>query len=169
MTSRVNRHIRTGLILLLFAAPAVVAIFAARAPAYQVGQPTPDFSANLLDGTPVQLSEYTGQVVVLNFWATWCAPCREEMPLLQALHERGDAVVFTVNNGEAPAQIHPFLAKHDLSLPVVLDEQQQLQRGFGVAGYPTTLFISPDGVITSAHRGLLTERALTRELARAAK
>ncbi|MEM6528367.1 MAG: TlpA disulfide reductase family protein, partial [Chloroflexota bacterium] len=122
--------------------------------------PIPNFSAFLLDGTPVQLSDYDGQRIVLNFWATWCVPCRAEMPLLQAVHENGDAVVLAVNNAESPERIIRFLIENDIELPVVLDEQGQLQAAFGIVGYPTTLFVDEAGFIYRVQRGEMTAQQL---------
>ncbi|MEO1439732.1 MAG: TlpA disulfide reductase family protein [Chloroflexota bacterium] len=146
---------------MLFIAPAAMSFIAARVqPAYHVGDPIPNFSAFLLDGTPVQLRDYAGERVVLNFWATWCVPCRVEMPLLQQVHERGDVVVLAVNNAEPPSRIVDFLTEYDIELPVVLDEQGQLQAAFGIVGYPTTLFIDEQGVIYRVQRGEMSAAQL---------
>ncbi len=98
-----------------------------------------------------------GRVVVLNFWATWCGPCKEEMPSLQALHkaqgqiqslgpsDASPAVVIGINVKETPSTVRRFMAAQQLDLPVVLDPQGDLTRQWGVRIYPTTVLIGPDG------------------------
>ena len=94
-----------------------------------------------------------GRVVVLNFWATWCGPCKEEMPSLQALQkdpsqgpsDASPAVVIGINVKEMPSTVRRFLAAQHLDLPVVLDPQGDLTRQWGVRIYPTTVLIGADG------------------------
>ncbi len=94
-----------------------------------------------------------GRVVVLNFWATWCGPCQEEMPSLQALQkdpsqgpsDASPAVVIGINVKEMPSTVRRFLAAQHLDLPVVLDPQGDLTRQWGVRIYPTTVLIGADG------------------------
>jgi thiol-disulfide isomerase/thioredoxin len=91
-------------------------------------------------------SQLQGKAVVLNFWASWCAPCKEELPSLQALHEAGDGVVVIgINVKEPLARVSAFVNHTQLSLPVVLDERGELARQWGVRIYPSTVLIAPDG------------------------
>jgi thiol-disulfide isomerase/thioredoxin len=98
-------------------------------------------------------ADLKGRVVVLNFWATWCGPCKEEMPSLQALHKgRVDgqsdathAVVIGINVKETASTVRRFMSAQHLDLPVVLDAQGDLTRQWGVRIYPTTVLIGPDG------------------------
>ena len=111
-------------------------------------------AAPALDLTDLQGQRWTaetlkGRAVVLNFWATWCAPCKEELPSLQTLHELGGGkpVVLAINVRETSSHVRRYLAATGLSLPVVLDPQAELAKRYGVSVYPTTLLIAPDGQI----------------------
>jgi thiol-disulfide isomerase/thioredoxin len=90
-----------------------------------------------------------GRAVVLNFWATWCPPCKEELPSLQTLHELGggDPLVLGINVRETATSVRRYLAATGVGFPVVLDPQGELSKRFGVTAYPTTLLIAPDGHI----------------------
>ncbi len=92
-------------------------------------------------------AELQGRVVVLNFWATWCAPCKEEMPSLQALHtsDPSKPLVIGINVKESAGTVRRFVQAQQLSFPVVLDPQGDLARQWGVRIYPTTLVIDPQG------------------------
>lgn len=120
---------------------------------------TPDFTASTVTGEPVQLSSYRGQVVMLNFWATWCPPCRAEMPAIDAAYQSYQSQGFTVlavNNGETPDRIMPFAAALDLSLPLVLDTHTRIQRQFNIEAYPTSIFIGRDGAVFATHVGIVS-------------
>ncbi len=107
---------------------------------------TPRLDVQDLQGRRWTSASLQGQVVVLNFWATWCAPCKAEMPSLQALHDAPNApVVIAVNVKEPKGRVMPFLKHAHLNLPVVLDEQGELARQWGVRIYPTTVLIGSDG------------------------
>ncbi|MBL8134855.1 MAG: TlpA family protein disulfide reductase [Anaerolineae bacterium] len=126
---------------------------------------TPDFVGRMLNGETVQLSDYRGQVVLVNFWATWCPPCRAEMPSIQEAYQRYHEDGFTVlaiNNSEPVAQIVPFVDALSLDFPVVLDLDARLQKDFGITGYPTSLFVGPDGSVYATHTGMLSDVQLER-------
>jgi len=88
-----------------------------------------------------------GKAVVLNFWATWCPPCKEELPSLQTLHEigGGDPVVIGVNVRETASHVRRYLVSTGMNFPVVLDPQAELAKRWGVSAFPTTVLIGPDG------------------------
>jgi len=88
-----------------------------------------------------------GRAVVLNFWATWCPPCKEEMPSLQTLHEigGGDPVVIGVNVRETASHVRRYVQATGIQFPVVLDPQAELAKRYGVTAFPTTLLMAPDG------------------------
>ncbi|MBN8636589.1 MAG: redoxin domain-containing protein [Anaerolineae bacterium] len=127
----------------------------------------PDFTATTLTGETVRLSDYRGQIVMLNFWATWCPPCRAEMPAIERAYERFSeqgVMVLAINNGETSAEIAPFATTLGLRFPVVLDTDRRLQTAFGMTGYPTSLFIGRDGEIYATHTGGLSSSQLTNYL-----
>ena len=114
------------------------------------GEVVPDITFTDPEGGEHSLTDYEGQAVLLNFWATWCAPCREEMPALDALQaELGgeDFQVVTIATGRnAPAKIDQFFEETGVqNLPVLLDPRQQLARQMGVVGLPVTVLIDRDG------------------------
>jgi thiol-disulfide isomerase/thioredoxin len=101
-----------------------------------------------LDGSRQDLKEQRGRVVLVNFWATWCEPCREEMPSIQRLQERLRGKPFTVllvNVDEPEARVRRYLTDASLNLPVVLDRNKQTTREWGVRVMPTSFIIGPDG------------------------
>lgn len=129
----------------------------------RVGNIAPDFQATDLNGNTVNLSDYRGQVVLLNFWYTTCPPCRIEMPDLEAAYQEYNDqgfVVLAVNREESPETIQPFVDELDLSFPVLLDQEGVIQDDFNVTGYPTTYVIDENGVITRWNPGFLVEEQI---------
>lgn len=124
-----------------------------------------DFTATTLQGNTVQLSDYRGQVVLVNFWATWCPPCRAEMPTIQAAYDHyGDQgfTVLAVNNGETSEQIVPFASYFRLDFPILLDTNRSVQESFGIRSYPTSIFFDGSGEMYATHTGMVTEADLVR-------
>lgn len=125
-----------------------------------IDQPAPDFILPTLAGQPISSTDYRGKTLVLNFWASWCPPCRAEMPDLQALHDErvatDDLVVLGVNflaedTLEAAAG---FVDEFALTLPVVTDLQDgSVAQRYGVRGLPATFFINRDGILKKMNRG----------------
>jgi thiol-disulfide isomerase/thioredoxin len=109
---------------------------------------TPKLVLADLAGGRADLGKMRGRVVVVNFWATWCAPCKDELPSLQRLRDKlaGKPVeVITVNYGEFPQRIGPFLEKERIALKVLLDTQKDAARDWGVGGLPMTFIIDARG------------------------
>lgn len=128
------------------------------------GQPLPGlpFTA-LADGRVVRLSDVAaGRPAVVNLWASWCGPCREEMPLLAAVQARETHIAFVfVNQGEPPAAVRGYLSRHGLPLrDVLLDPGSSLLPAVGSRGLPTTLFYDAHGRLVDAHMGVLSKPAL---------
>nr|WP_320116408.1 TlpA disulfide reductase family protein [uncultured Desulfuromonas sp.] len=111
----------------------------------------PDFELSSLHGETVRLSALRGKVVVLNFWATWCPPCREEVPSMQQLHEMmtgTEFVMLAVNIEQDGRQTVPvFLQKNPADFTILFDESGQVRKSYGVAKYPETFVIDPQGRI----------------------
>lgn len=108
------------------------------------------FELKALDGKVVKLSELAGKVVLVNFWATWCGPCKEEMPSLARLQQQLDPaqfVLLTVTTDLHRQGIAQFLSRLGVSLPVLFDDDQDVSRSFMVRGLPTTIVIARDGML----------------------
>lgn len=118
-------------------------------------QPVPSGSMTDLQGTEWRLPTLRGRAVLLNFWASWCEPCKEEMPSLQALADRhaDRLVVLTVNLKEAPETIARFVRSSGLRLPIVRDADGSMARAWGVRIYPSTVLIDAKGKVRSVVRG----------------
>jgi thiol-disulfide isomerase/thioredoxin len=108
---------------------------------------TPKIEATDLQGKAWTTAELAGKVVVLNFWATWCAPCKDELPTLQTLHDISDAqtVVLTINVREPAARAARYMQSTGMTFPVISDAKGELAKRWGVTVYPTTLLIAPNG------------------------
>lgn len=126
------------------------------------GYLAPDFTLTSTTGETVSLSDYRGQVVVLNFWATWCGPCRYEMPALQRVSQElnGPAVVLGVNQGEDAAEITRFAATVGVDYPLLLDSDSATNRRYRVRALPTTLFIDANGVIQDQIAGVASQAVI---------
>ena len=129
----------------------------------QPGQAAPDFTLDALQGPPIHLADQTGQVVIVNLWATWCPPCRAEMPMLdafQAVYVGQGVTVLAVNSEEDVQTVQDFITKNGFTFQVLLDPQAEMQVRFGVLGLPTTFVIDRQGVIQAIHLGEITEEQL---------
>ncbi|GBL36700.1 hypothetical protein LBMAG37_03690 [Anaerolineae bacterium] len=134
-----------------------------------VGDPAPDFE--LIEagtGNKQRLSDYRGRPVLVNFWATWCAPCRTEMPALEkaaATYRNAGLQVLAVNFGESRSAVLAFAGELSLQLPLLLDSDGAVQDSYRVPGYPSSYFIDRQGRVAAVHLGILTEDQLSARLA----
>lgn len=133
------------------------------------GRAAPDFRLTTLDGKSVRLSDLQGKTVLVNFWATWCAPCRQEMPEIvkayNANHARGFEVV-SVDEQEDPATVKKWVDAFEMSFPVALDTSGQVGQTFRAGSqFPTSLWIDPKGVVTDVRYGPMSEDFINQHLA----
>lgn len=135
----------------------------------QIGEVAPDFGLTTLEGEGVKLSDYKGQPVILNFWATWCAPCRVEMPELEdtyQAHKDDGLVILALNREEAPEVVKEyFVDEMGLSFTALLDETGAVAESYGVFNMPTTYFVSPEGEVKVIHRGPMNRELIEDYLA----
>lgn len=134
----------------------VVMLLSLSASAVTLKEMAPDFTLKSLSGENLRLAEYKGQVVLLNFWASWCGPCRQEMPILDRLHHRyldaGFAVLGVNVEGEvAPAQ--EIVDKTSVTFPILIDAGQKVSEMYELEAMPSTIVIDRDGVVRYIHRG----------------
>ena len=119
----------------------------------------PDLTLVGLDGQPATLADWQGQRVLVNFWATWCPPCVEEMPALEAFYRQSRAdgvVVVAVNNAESPETVRRYVEERGITMPVLLDPSGQLVNELDINYLPTTLFVNSKGVIRSRWESALS-------------
>ncbi len=130
-----------------------------RAPVAEVGRAAPNFTLRTLDDEVITLSDFRGQPVVLNFWASWCGPCRQETPALQQFaEEHGNVHVIGVNQQEQPRTAREFAEEFGVTYPLPLDRTGEVSQGFRVnRGLPVTFFIDANGVIQEIHYSVVTE------------
>lgn len=129
------------------------------------GSRAASFTLKTLEGEPVALDQTRGKVVVLDFWATWCPPCREELPYIEKLREEfaGQVQFFGVNN-EDSGTVKDFLRKHKYELPVLMDGKRQVDRQYGISAIPTMFIIDKQGVIREHFIGSRSEAKLRKAI-----
>ncbi len=118
--------------------------------------PAPDFTLKSNNGANIKLSELRGQVVMINFWASWCGPCRQEMPLLDQLYQRYQPMGFTllgVNVEEDSRAADKILKEIPVSFPVLYDKKNQVSESYQVRAMPSTFLIDRDGKVRYLHKG----------------
>jgi peroxiredoxin len=150
-------RIRTRAARLAFSAACALAATAA-VPAITPSALAPDFTLHTMDGPNLRLKEQRGHVVMVNFWATWCGPCRQEMPQLNRLYEKYRAsgfVLLGVNVDDDTRNAAQLAAKLGLKFPVLLDTDKTVSRQYDLATMPSTVIIDRDGKVRYVHRGYL--------------
>jgi peroxiredoxin len=129
---------------------------AVAAAAAEPGTQAPGFTAKTFDGKDVSLADYRGKVVFVDFWASWCSPCRESLPLydkLAADFGAEDFAIIAVNLDETAADARKFMAQHPVRYTIVQNPQGDIPKAFGVSGMPSSYLIDRDGTIRQRHIG----------------
>jgi peroxiredoxin len=149
VTTRYARSLRTLAACLLIALPALATTGSSSA--------APDFRLASRAGKAVALSDFRGNVVMLNFWATWCGPCRQEMPLLESIHKKYAKLGFTligVNVEPDSRAADDWLKKHAaVTFPIVYDTDSRVSKLYKVAGMPSSVIVDRKGVVRVVHKG----------------
>ncbi|MFS8629892.1 MAG: thiol-disulfide oxidoreductase ResA, partial [Bacillales bacterium] len=158
-------------VLTILAASVIMTIYANLAEGGRSGPETgdkaPDFILTDQNGQRHRLSEYKGQGVLVNFWATYCEPCKEEMSLLEEQYRKykNEGVhILAVNIGETDVVLNRFLERHELSFPVLNDRNQEVVDAFGVNPLPATFLIDKEGTITGIHEGPILNEKMAAEM-----
>ena len=116
----------------------------------EIGKLAPSFQLTDIDGQSVSLSDFQGQPLLINFWATWCGPCRSEMSYIQEVYDElseREPVVLSINIGESLTKVEEFMRGYNLSFPVLLDMEGNVSEKYNIRAIPTTYFIDGDGII----------------------
>ena len=143
------RNMLAGLALTVFAASSLAASGLA-------GQPAPDFALKSSTGENMRLSEYRGDVVMINFWATWCGPCRQEMPLLDELYTRYERVGFSllgVNIDDDSRRAMDMISELGVNFPVLFDDRKEVSKLYQVDAMPVTVLVDREGNVRHVHHG----------------
>jgi thiol-disulfide isomerase/thioredoxin len=140
----------------------------ATAPALpRVGAKLSEFHLSDLHGRPVNLKDYAGQTLILNFWATWCPPCRDEMPMLVEYYDQSQpegALVLAVNVGETAIEASAFAQDYNMSFPVLLDGDSAYFDSLLFDSLPTTILVGPDGTVRALHVGYMSPEIFQSEI-----
>jgi peroxiredoxin len=133
----------------------------------QVDAIAPDFELESLSGEWIRLSELNGKVVLINFWATWCGPCRVEMPAFQSRYEHfsEDLVILAINEHDTPDEMQTFIDESGFTFNVLYDVDGTVHREYLVRGFPTSFLVDADGKLRIQHIGMMTETQLDDYLA----
>ena len=129
----------------------------------QQGGTVTEFTLGSLDDGFVSLEDYDGEVIIMNFWATWCPPCRAEMPGINRFyqaHKDDGLVVLAINEEESAEVVRPFIQANNLSFPVLLDSEGRVAQQYSTRSFPTTFIIDRDGVIQHVQTGEISEAEL---------
>ncbi|MCP4433861.1 MAG: TlpA family protein disulfide reductase [Gammaproteobacteria bacterium] len=131
-------------------------VFSVSAWSASTSNPAPNFTLKSLSGKNLKLSELAGNVVLINFWASWCGPCLKEMPLLNEIHNKYEPLGFTVlgvNVEQNSDSAKDFLAGNGVDFPILLDNQNRVSKLYDVVAMPTTVLVDRDGNMRFLHKG----------------
>jgi peroxiredoxin len=152
-----SSHLHRG--VRLACATAMLFVASAAIPAIAPAAAAPDFTLRTMSGPNMRLAEQRGRVVMVNFWATWCGPCRQEMPQLDRLYQKYKSsgfVLLGVNVDDDTQKAADIAAKLGVSFPVLLDTDKAVSKLYDLSTMPSTVLIDRDGKVRYVHRGYLT-------------
>lgn len=157
--------IRFGVLLVIFLAvgAAFYTGLTDNAQPVKVGDMAPDFRLESIDGESIRLSDYRGKAVFVNFWATWCDPCKVEMPYMEDAYQAQEGEQFeilAVNIAQSQLEASSFAKRYELSFPIVLDRDRSVVNLYGVGGLPASFFINAEGRVVDHHVGPLNEQMI---------
>ena len=133
----------------------------------RVGMKAPNFTLESASGQRISLSEYQGKTVILNFWATWCPPCRSEMPAIDAVAKANPTVVvLAVDLQEGPLPVRAYAQQFGLSFSPLLDTSGQVTALYHVDSLPSSFFIGPDGIVRAVNVGAMNQSTIDENLKR---
>jgi peroxiredoxin len=134
----------------------------------KIGNLAPGFNLVDMNGKSVSLADYDGKPVLVNFWATWCSPCRGEMPYLQQIYDDfsdDGLIMLAIDMQESPEKVKEFYSVYNLSMPALLDTSGKVSDDYGITSIPTTFFIDSEGIIQQKVIGAFPNREfIVREL-----
>ncbi len=139
----------------------ILSVAGCRTGSTSVDSPAIDFTLQNLDGDLVSLNDFRGKPVLLNFWATWCGYCREEMPYIQQIDNEwpdSELVVLLINVAERKSMVEEYMEAYNLSLTVLLDSRRTVSEKYNIIGLPTTYFIDKDGIIREKVPGAFRDK-----------
>ena len=142
------KHCIAGLLACLVALPLGATV--------DTNSPAPDFTLSAQSGKPVALAQFKGQVVMLNFWASWCGPCRQEMPLLDSIYKKYSKLGFTligINVEPDSNAANDWLKQTPVTFPILYDTDSKVSKLYGVSGMPSTVILDRKGTVRMIHRG----------------
>ena len=147
-----NKMLKVILLVILASGLLISGCSAGAEQGARIGNQAPDFQLPSLDGQTVSLSNFQGKPVLINFWTTWCPPCRAEMPFIQQIFKDEEwsdkgLVILAINIGESPSTVKRFIESYGFSFPVLLDTRGDVALKYGIRPIPVSFFIDKDGII----------------------
>ncbi|WP_223829618.1 redoxin domain-containing protein [Paenibacillus arenilitoris] len=151
-----------SLLLIVLAGAVLYALFQQEATKESGAMPggrAPSFELEDVQGGKLRLADYEGKGLALNFWASWCNPCVNELPLLNEAYKLAGFEMIAINVGEDAEAAQKFVDRYELAFPIALDKEQQVKKRYRVVGLPLTVLIDPQGAVIERHEGELKDMA----------